>query len=177
MKTEEDLIDDFYYDYSNASGEKIISGFTADQVVTDSVRNEPGYIPRPTDQRVQVGIFFQDYVPKIPDLKVNLHFVYATGLPFGPPTHERYKDLERMPAYRRVDIGFSYDLLEETRKRNSESMFRHIKNAWISLEVFNMLGINNTISYLWIRDINNRVYGIPNYLTNRRLNLKISMNF
>ncbi|MGY8953034.1 MAG: TonB-dependent receptor, partial [Flavobacteriales bacterium] len=86
-------------------------------------------------------------------------------------------DLERMPAYRRVDIGFSYDLLEETRKRNSESMFRHIKNAWISLEVFNMLGINNTISYLWIRDINNRVYGIPNYLTNRRLNLKISMNF
>ncbi len=177
MKTEEDLIDDFYYDYSNASGEKIISGFTSDQVATDSVRNEPGYIPRPTDQRVQVGIFFQDYVPKIPDLKVNLHFVYATGLPFGPPTHERYKDLERMPAYRRVDIGFSYDLLKETRKRNSESMFRHIKNAWISLEVFNMLGINNTISYLWIRDINNRVYGIPNYLTNRRLNLKISMNF
>ena len=125
---------------------------------------------------------YEDIIKQIHHLKgdlinPNLHFVYATGLPFGPPTHERYKDLERMPAYRRVDIGFSYDLLEETRKRNSESMFRHIKNAWISLEVFNMLGINNTISYLWIRDINNRVYGIPNYLTNRRLNLKISMNF
>ena len=177
MKTEEDLVDDYYYDYYNASGEKIVSGFTFDQVATDSVRNEPGFIPRPTDQRVQVGLFFQDYVPKIPDLKVNLHFVFATGLPFGPPTNERYKDVQRMPPYRRVDIGFSYDLLKNDRKRNSESVFRHINNAWISLEVFNLLGINNTISYLWIRDINSRVYGIPNYLTNRRVNLKLSMNF
>ncbi|MBD80802.1 MAG: TonB-dependent receptor [Crocinitomicaceae bacterium] len=177
MKTEEDLLDDFYYDYYNAEGEKIIPGFTFDQVATDSVRNEPGYIPRPTDQRVQVGLFFQDYVPKIPDLKVNLNFIFATGLPFGPPTHERYKDVQRMPPYRRVDIGFSYDLLKESRKRNGESPFRFINNAWISLEIFNLLGINNTISYLWIRDINNRVYGIPNYLTNRRLNLKLAVEF
>lgn len=177
MKSEEDILDDYYYEYYNSEGELIIPGFTFDDVATDSAYFEPGFIPRPTDQRVKVGIFFQDYVPRIPALKVNLNFLYATGLPFGPPTNERYKDTGRMPAYRRVDIGFSYDLLNDKRKRNAESAFRHIRNAWISLEVFNVLGINNTISYLWITDINDRVYGIPNYLTNRRINLKMTMNF
>lgn len=177
MKSEEDLTDDFYYDYYNAAGEKIIPGFTFDQVATDSVRHEPGFIPRPTDQRFKMAIFFQDYVPKIPDLKVNLSFVFATGLPFGPPSYERYKDVERMPPYRRVDVGFTYDMLKETRERKKEGVFRHINRASLSMEIFNLFGINNTVSYLWVRDISDRLYGIPNFLTNRRLNLKFTVRF
>ncbi|UTW61352.1 TonB-dependent receptor [bacterium SCSIO 12741] len=177
MKTEEDIVDDFYWEYYNAAGEEIIPGFTYDQVAVDSQRFEPGAIPRPTDQRFQLGFFFQDYVPKIPSLKVNLNFVYASGLPFGPPTYERYKDTLRMPPYRRVDIGFSYQLLKSDRKRKANNPIRYVNNSWLSLEIFNLFGINNTISYLWVRDISDRMYGIPNYLTNRRINLKWTVKF
>lgn len=85
LSTKQDIEGDFYYDYYNAEGKKIIPGYTEDQVVVDSVRIEPGYIPRPTDQLVSFAVFFQDYLPLIPSLKAHLTLVFGSGLPFGPP--------------------------------------------------------------------------------------------
>jgi len=177
MQTQEDIIDDYYYDYYNQEGEKIIVGYTADQTVTDSIRFEPGYIPRPTDQRVNFSLFFQDYLPKRPDIQMHLNLVYGSGLPFGPPSFQRYKDTLRIPAYRRVDIGFSARLLKEDKKVGPKNPLKHFKTIWLSLEVFNLLGINNTISYLWVSDVTNRQYAVPNFLTQRLLNLKLIVKF
>ncbi|MDP1747613.1 MAG: TonB-dependent receptor, partial [Bacteroidota bacterium] len=108
METREDIKDDFYYEYFNSDGEKIVPGFTFNNIPTDSIRYEPGYIPRPTDQRVNFGLFFQDNMPGLPDLKMHLNLLFGSGVPFGPPNSQRYKQTLKMPPYRRVDIGFSY---------------------------------------------------------------------
>ena len=108
---------------------------------------------------------------------MNLNLLYGTGFPFGPPSYERYKDTLKIPAYRRVDIGFAAKLLDENDKRHNNNPFKHFSSIWLHLEVFNLLQINNTISYLWIKDVSNVQYAIPNYLTNRRVNLKLLFNF
>jgi hypothetical protein len=176
MTIQEDLKNDFYYTYRDSLGNPWYKGYS-NLPVHDSTLNNPGYIPRPTDQRVTFNLFFQDYLPKIPSCKMHLNLIYGTGLPFGPPSRERYKDTLRMPSYRRVDIGFSYQLLKEDRTKKEKGLFRHIKSGWISLEVLNLLAVNNTVSYTWIKDVTNRQYAIPNYLTNRQLNLKIQFRF
>jgi hypothetical protein len=176
MTIQEDLKNDFYYTYRDSLGNPWYKGYS-NLPVYDSTLNQPGYIPRPTDQRVTFNLFFQDYLPKIPSCKMHLNLIYGTGLPFGSPSRERYKDTLRMPAYRRVDIGFSYQLLKEERSKKETGLFRHIKSGWISLEVLNLLAVNNTVSYTWIKDVTNRQYAIPNYLTNRQLNLKIQFKF
>jgi hypothetical protein len=177
MKTMEDIKGDYYYTYFNKNGEQIISGYTADQVKADSIRHEPGYIPRPTDQRVNFALFFQDYLPKNPTYKMHLSLIFGSSLPFGPPTLQKYKDTLRMPPYRRVDIGFSKQLKSEDSKLKPKNPFRYFKTIWISLEVFNLLQVNNTISYIWITDVTNRQYAVPNYLTPRQLNLRLIAQF
>lgn len=177
MKTAEDLNDDFFYEYYNAAGEKIVAGVTYDNVPVDSQRFEPGYIPRPTDQRFSFNLFFQDYIPGYPSFKVHLNLVYASGLPFGPPTHKRYQQTQRYPAYRRIDVGFSKQLVNADTKFKAKNPFRFIKSAWISLEVFNLFQINNTLSYTWISDISGQYYAIPSYLTGRQINLHLSVKF
>lgn len=177
MTVQEDIIDDFYYDYYNSDGEKITYGME-NSTPTDSLRIEPGFIPRPTDQRVNFSLYFQDYVPKLPSLKMHLNLVFGTGMPFGPPDYVRYRDTLRIPPYRRVDIGFSYMLLGEKKKFvGPKNPLKFFESIWISFEVFNLLGTNNTLSYLWISDITNRQYAVPNYLTARRINAKIVMKF
>ncbi len=136
-----------------------------------------GYIPRPTDQRFNFNLFFQDFLPRNPTYKVHLGLVYGTGLPFGPPDSERYKNTLRMPSYRRVDIGFSKQLIGEKTKLSDKNPLKRINSAWISLEVFNLFEINNTISYMWVRDIENRLMAVPNYLTSRLINLKLAVHF
>ncbi|MFN7847989.1 MAG: carboxypeptidase-like regulatory domain-containing protein, partial [Bacteroidota bacterium] len=165
MKTAEDINNDFYYAYYNSDNELIRPGITANAIATDSILFRPGFIRRPADQRVNVGMFFQDYVPKIPKLKMHLNLLYGTGFPFGPPSYERYKDTLKMPPYRRVDIGFSWQLISEDQKLPQKNLLHYFKSMWLSIEVFNLLAINNTISYLWIKDITDRQYAIPNYLT------------
>jgi hypothetical protein len=177
MKTMEDIKDDYYYDYYNKSGDLIISGYTYDQTAVDSVRHEPGYIPRPTDQRVTFSLFFQDYLPKNPTYKMHLNLLFGSSLPFGPPSYEKYKDTLRVPPYRRVDIGFSKQLKGEDTKVKPKNPFRYFKTIWLSLEVFNLLQVNNTISYIWVRDVTNRQYAVPNYLTPRQLNLRLIASF
>ncbi len=177
MQTQEDIEGDFYYDYYNSDGELIVPGFSLDDTPVDSVRQEPGYVPRPTDRRVNFNLYFQDYLPKFPSYKMHLNLVFGTGIPFGPPSHERYLDTLRMPPYRRVDIGFSKELLTEGRQIKAGSPLRHFESVWVSVEIFNLLQNNNTISYMWISDISNRRYAIPRYLTSRRINVKLVARF
>ena len=136
-----------------------------------------GYIPRPSDQLVNFGLFFQDYIPKLPSFKVHLNLVYGSGLTFGPPDSEKYLHTLRMPSYKRVDIGFTKIFVSEKSNLSEKNFFRHFTNIWLTAEVFNLLGINNTISYLWIKDIRNRQYAVPNYLTGRRINIKLTVKF
>ena len=153
MRTQEDIENDFYT--------RTVDG------VVDTVY--PGYIPRPTDQLVNFGIFFQDYIPKAPTWKVFLSLHFGTGLPYGPPNSERYMATGRMKAYRRVDFGIS--------KQFNFKKADWIKDFWISLEVFNLLNTKNEISHTWITDIRGREYAVPSYLTGIRPNLKIVMKF
>jgi hypothetical protein len=177
MKTEEDIYGDYYYEYYNEDGEQIIRGITANDQVADSLRIEPGFIPRPSDRRVNFSIFFQDYIPKLPYLKVHLRLLYGTGLPFGPPDSERYQQTLRMPDYRRVDIGFSWQFIHEGTTFGAKNPFKHFREMTLSFEIFNLFQTYNTVSYIWIKDVNGRQYAVPNYLTPRLLNLKLSARF
>ena len=177
MKTEEDIEGDYYWEYYNAEGVKIVPGYTSDNTPTDSTKFEPGYIPRPTDQRFNFSIFFQDYIPNAPTWKMNLNLVFGTGLPTGPPNSEKYLQTLRMPGYKRVDVGFMKQLIGESSVFSQKNPLRFVKEAWISLEVFNLLQFNNTVSYLWVKDVSNRTYAIPNYLTPRQINLRLVINF
>ena len=163
MKTEEDIIGDFYYD-------------------ENGIRIEPGFYPRPTDQRVMAGIFFSDYFPRNPDYKVHLNLIFGTGLPFSPPHIDRYDQVFRMPSYKRVDIGFSKVLKREGRTLKDGNPFRHFRSIWLSAEIFNLLGVRNTASYIWVKTVSSQAYApaafaVPNYLTGRRFNIRLTARF
>lgn len=178
LKTAEDLKDDFYYKYFNSDGQEIINGFTLNNIPVDSIRVEPGNIPRPTDQRITFSMFFQDYLPKFPSVRMHLNLILGTGLPYGPPGKDRYKDVLRAPTYRRVDIGFSKIAIDEDAENKSRlPVVRNLRSLIFSLEVFNLLQVSNTISYTWITDVTGRQYGVPNYLTSRILNIKVQAKF
>jgi hypothetical protein len=177
MKTAEDLYDDFYVEYYNSAGQVIHKGITVDDVPVRSDTIYPGYIPRPTDQRVTFGLFFQDYLPMNPTFKMNLGLYFGSGLPTGAPNTPLYTHTHRMPPYRRVDIGLSKQIIGIEAMRPTKGFFKGFKNLWVTLEILNLLQINNTISYTWVRDFNNNMYGVPNYLTPRQLNVKIGADF
>jgi len=174
LKTEEDLTDDYYYIYLNQSGDTIYPGFTLDNVAVDSIKKTPGWIPRPTDQRMSFSLLFMDEMPRNPKYKATINLYFATGVPYGPPSRERYLDVLRTRAYFRTDIGLSRDLFTSKKKNGQERFF---KSGTIALEVFNLLGVNNIINHQWIEDVNGRLYGIPTYLTGRRINLRWAMSF
>ena len=135
-----------------------------------------GYIPRPSDQRLKFGILFQDYIPNIPDLKMYLNLVYNTGVPGGAPSYANSYDYQnRLPDYKRVDLGISYVIVSDEKdfKRGWKKNFSDLS---IGLEIFNMFDIQNSITNTWVRDVySKRQYSIPNYLTPRLLNLTIDM--
>ncbi len=144
-----------------------------------------GYIPRPTDQLVSASLVLQDYVPGNKNFKVNLNLVYGTSFKFGPPETERANAILTSPDYKRVDLGASVVLLKKDRKERK--FFLHIfKSLWLTVEVFNLLDVQNTVSYMWLRIVPNTAVPfdgvfqqtvVPNYLTGRRLNLKLSIKF
>lgn len=169
--------DNIHYKFFNKDGEEIVKGYTFDQIKTDSVKIDPGYIPRPTNQLITFGLFFQDYIPSLPWCKFNLNLQFGSGLPFGPPTHLRYQQTLKMPPYRRVDAGFAFNLLKEGRERKQKNMFNHLKDMWLFIEVFNLLQIQNTVSYVWVQDVTGARYAVPNYLTNRQINLRLQIRF
>lgn len=143
----------------------------------DILKDNHGYIPRPTDQRFNFSLFFQDYFPGNPTWKMHLTAFYGSRLPTGPPNSQRYMDVFRIPPYRRIDLGLSKVLINPDHKTYRYKAFNSIKDMWLSLEVFNLLGINNTISYLWVANNSGDLFGVPNYLTKRKLNLKLTVKF
>jgi hypothetical protein len=155
--------------------QEIISGQKTKAGVLETER----FVPRLTNQALQFAILFQDYFPNNPSYKVNLMLVYGSGFPFGIPDQNRYNDINTMPSYRRVDIGFTKDLIAINLKQKQRNTFlkKNIKYANIAVEVFNMLGVDNTISYTWLQDATAQTWAVPNYLTSRRLNVRLQMKF
>ena len=153
----------------------------AAQKITDSgsIPGYNNYYPMPSDQRFTLGMYFEDYLPHNENFKVHLNAIYSTGLPVGPPNDHLYQNTLRLPDYKRVDIGFSSLLLDAARRnRPAHSFFNNIKSIWGSLEVFNLLGIQNTLSYTWIQDdTSQKTFAVPNRLTSRLLNVKLLFNF
>lgn len=135
-------------------------------------------VPRPTDQRYSIALYFTDYFPKFPKLKFSLRGIFSDGLPVTPPRSTRDKGYFRTPAYKRVDIGLSYALLSELKEGETRSGFlRHFKSIWIGLDCFNLLDISNVSSYYWVTDVNNIQYAVPNYLTRRQFNIHLNIEF
>lgn len=129
------------------------------------------WLRRPTDQRVNFSILFQDELPQNPSYKLNLSLIYGTNVPFYFDANNREKPGFQIPAYRRVDIGFSKVLIDGDTE-NRRNWLKNASSLWMSLEVFNLLQVDNTISFLLVKDFQNNVFGVPNYLTGRRLNLR-----
>jgi hypothetical protein len=153
---------------------------TRNKILDETTGEYSEYLPRPTDQRVNFGLFFSDYLPRNKNFKMYLNTIYATGLPFSAPGRALDPASQRrIPAYKRVDIGFSALLIDGNRKnRPAYSFFSAFKSLWLSAEVFNLLGIQNTLSYQWIQDYTSeRIYAVPNRLTSRLINLKLSAKF
>lgn len=134
------------------------------------------WLPRPTDQRYNLSLYFTDYFPGTDRWKLALKAAFADGLPFGPPHTDRTQHKFRAPAYKRVDVGLSYRLIDHEDK-HLHRFGRHIKNAWLGLDAFNLLGIKNVNSYYWVTDITNTQYAVPNYLTGRQINVRLSIDF
>ena len=176
MRTKENLEGDHYYNYLNAAGETITSK-TQDQVPVDSMRQDVGWIRRPTDRLITIGLFLQDYLATNKNFKVHLNMIYGSNMPYNIPNSSRYRNALIIDPYLRVDIGFSALLLSEKNSRRSHSPFKSFENIWASFEVFNLIDRANTISYQLIKDFSNTVYSIPNRLTPRLVNFKIVGRF
>lgn len=146
---------------------------------TEENSNNRGYISRPTDQRLKVGILFQDYIPTIPDVKMYLNLVYNTGLPGGSPNYaDPYIFNNRLRDYKRADLGISYTFVGENKKAPKNSLLKDCKELSGGFEIFNMFNNQNSITNTWVRDIDTKQqFAVPNYLTSRILNLKIRLRF
>lgn len=135
-------------------------------------------VPRPTDQRYSLAVYFTDYFPKFPKLKFSLRGILSDGLPVTAPHSSRDKGYFRTPAYKRVDVGLHYALLSPPDETSSLTGIRKwCKSIWLGLDVFNLLDISNVSSYYWVTDVNSIQYAVPNYLTRRQFNVTLSIDF
>jgi len=154
------------------------SWFSFGYLKTEENINGQGFIARPTDQRLKFGILFQDYVPKLPKMKMYLNLVYNTGVPGGSPSYASPYDYQsRLPDYKRADVGMSYVIVDpkDSNKRGWRKPFEELS---IGLEIFNMFDVQNSITNTWVRDVySKRQYSIPNYLTPRVFNVRLGMRF
>tara|TARA_B110000027_G_scaffold37280_1_gene41258 strand:+ start:2561 stop:4987 length:2427 start_codon:yes stop_codon:yes gene_type:complete len=154
------------------------SWFSFGYLKTEENINKQGYIARPTDQRLKFGILFQDYIPQIPNIKMYLNLVYNTGVPGGSPSYASpYSYQNRLPDYKRADVGMSYIIIDSNKKllKNWQKRFKELS---IGLEIFNMFDVQNSITNTWVRDVySKRQYSIPNYLTPRVFNIRLGMQF
>lgn len=145
---------------------------------TEENIDDKGYIFRPTDQRLKIGMLFQDYVKVVPNLKGYLNLQYNTGLPGGSPSYaDPYDFQERLPDYKRVDLGVSYVLIDATRPKE-EGVFKYFKELTLGAEIFNIFDVQNSISNTFVRDVYTKVqYSIPNYLSPRVFNIRLTAKF
>ena len=154
------------------------SWFSFGYLKTEENINGQGFIARPTDQRLKFGILFQDYVPKLPKMKMYLNLVYNTGVPGGSPSYASPYDYQsRLPDYKRADVGMSY-VIVDTKDSNKKGWRKPFEELSIGLEIFNMFDVQNSITNTWVRDVySKRQYSIPNYLTPRVFNIRLGMRF
>lgn len=147
--------------------------------IGDTIGRFVNDVPRPTDQFMTMSVYFQDYLPKNEDFKMNLNLTVGTGLPYGLLGNNTvFRNTYRFQAYHRVDIGFSYSIWDEARRAAHPSHFLSFaRNAWLSLEIFNLMQVQNVASNTWIKTIFEQQYAIPNYLTSRRINLRFRVEF
>ena len=145
---------------------------------TEENIDDKGYIFRPTDQRLKIGMLFQDYVKVVPNLKGYLNLQYNTGLPGGSPSYaDPYNFQERLPDYKRVDLGVSYVLIDAARPKE-EGVFKYFKELTLGAEIFNIFDVQNSISNTFVRDVYTKVqYSIPNYLSPRVFNVRLTAKF
>ncbi|WP_290792002.1 TonB-dependent receptor [Flavihumibacter sp. UBA7668] len=164
MRTREDIKNDFYYNYTVDEQNQPV----------DSTLTQNGYLRRPTDRFLTIGMFFQDYLSTNKNIKVYINGIYGSNLPYNIPNSIRYRNALFIDPYIRIDLGFSALLLNSDRtRRRRHAPFRSFENIWASLEIFNIIDRANTISYLLIKDFSNTTYAIPNRLTPRLLNVKL----
>jgi hypothetical protein len=175
-QSKENINDDFYYTYKNKEGE-IIGAQTKDQVAADSLKTNIGWIRRPSDRLLTMGLFLQDYLSTNKNFKVHLNLIYGSNMSFNIPNSMKYRNALIIEPYIRADIGFSALLLSEKSLRRSHSPFRGFDNIWASLEVFNLIDRANTISYQLIKDFANNTFSIPTRLTSRLINFKLLARF
>ena len=133
-------------------------------------------VPRPTDQRYSIALFFTDYFPSVPRLKFSLKGIISDGLPTTAPRMTRDVAYFRQPAYKRVDIGLSFMLVGPDH-RPSTGFLSHFKSIWLGVDVFNIFDISNVSSYYWVTDVNELQYAVPNYLTRRQINARLQLKF
>lgn len=168
MRTREDLDNDTYYNYTLDSLNQPV----------DSSLQQGGWFRRPTDRFVTFGMFLQDYLATNKNFKVYLNFLYGSNLPYNIPGSVKYRNGLIIEPYIRIDIGFSALLFDINKSKvRPESPFKHFKSIWTTLEVFNLIDRDNTISYLLIKDFSNTTFAMPNRLTPRLLNLKLVAKF
>ena len=153
------------------------SWFSFSYLKTKENTDNRGDIARPTDQRLKFAILFQDYMPNIPSLKIYLNLVYNTGVPGGSPSYaDPYLYQSRLRDYRRVDVGFNYVFTEKNAQRREGHWLKKFQDVSLGFEIFNMFNNQNAITNTWVRDAYTKSqYGIPNYLTTRVFNLKLSI--
>ena len=168
MRTRENLDGDHYYNYTVDSTNKPV----------DSSRVEGGWFRRPTDRFFNFGMFLQDYLATNKNFKVYLNFLYGSNMPYNLPGSVKYRNGLIIDPYFRIDVGFSALLMDaEKSNRRSHHPLRQFENVWLTLEVFNLIDRDNTISYQLIRDYANNTFAMPNRLTPRLLNLKLIARF
>jgi hypothetical protein len=139
--------------------------------------DEVADVPRPTDQLMTISMFFQDYLRGNPNFRTHINLTYGTGLPYGLPNNNIvYRNTYRFKAYHRVDIGFSWRMFDPE-KHSPKHWLSFTRGTWLSLEVFNLMRVSNVASNTWIKTIYNQQYAVPNYLTSRRINLRLRMDF
>jgi hypothetical protein len=178
MNTREYVSGESHWIYYDSTHTKLSNTAVNRPYIKDSTFSTVTAVARPTDQLVTFALYFQDHIPKFKFIKVHISLIFGSGLPFGQPDGLRYNDVFRAPFYRRVDIGFSGQLWsKEWSKKKGKTAGNIIKSVWASIDIFNILGVSNTVSYLWVKDYNNVFYGVPNYLTSRRINGRIVVNF
>ena len=136
-----------------------------------------GWHFRPSNQLASFSLFFQDYIPNAPTWRVNLTLTFGTGMPVNDPVSDYYAPFKFYPPYRRVDIGFVKQLISDGSSFRKGNPLSYVKDMYVSVEVFNLLNIPNTVSYTWVKDVYNRSWGINSYLTPRYVNVKLVTEF
>lgn len=154
------------------------SWFSFGYLKTEEAIEGRNFIARPMDQRLKFGVLFQDYVPKLPNMKMYLNLVYNTGVPGGSPSYaDVYSYQNRLPDYKRADIGMSYGIVS-AKNRVKSGWKKYFKELAVGIEIYNIFDVQNSITNTWVRDVySKRQYSIPNYLTPRVFNVRLNMHF